>query len=150
MDIIENISNNEEEEKICSICLENKETNIKNCKRCNNINCIECYNKMEKKIKIENEELIIIFKCPLCSLDNEINILEKENIEKYESKKIVINYLTELTKVNTANIIHIKNLVEKIGFLEYYIKNVKNIMKYFFIFDKIITVGAVLLIALYS
>ena len=140
------MNNTELEDNTCSICLENIETNIIECKRCNNKNCIDCYSKIEKRIKIDQEDIIILFKCPLCCIDIEIKILEKDNIEIYNSKKIVINYLTELLKVNTTNIIHIKNLVDKVAFLEYYVRNIKNIMKTFFIFDKIITISGILVV----
>lgn len=136
------------ENNICSICLENIETNKIECKRCNNKNCIDCYNKVEKRLKLDEEDIIILFKCPLCSIDIEVKILEKDNIEIHNSKKIVINYFTELIKVNTTNMVHIKNLMDKVIFLEYYVKNVKNIMKTFFIFDKIITISVVLFVVL--
>jgi NAD-dependent DNA ligase len=137
----------EEEEDVCSICL-NKIKDIEkiSCSRCTNINCIECFNKMEKSIKYVNDRMLMVYNCPICKIEELIDIFNIENIKKYKLEKFLSQYILKLNN-NTINL-QINNgiLTHKVEYFNYYAKNIFKIIKLVYIIDKILTTTGVLLL----
>ena len=118
----------------CSICLNKIEKEIINCDRCTNKNCLECFKQIEKTIKfISNKDIKIIHYCPICKIEVSMDLINLENIIKFDLLYNINNYITELNK----NLIHtqINNniLLNKIQYLIFYIKYIYNIIKFIFI-----------------
>ena len=127
----------------CSICYKNNDINdtIIKCTTCNNINCIECFHKIKKFIKTSNNKLILTYKCPLCNLDNTIDMLDNKNYNKLELNKYIESYLLEVhKKLFEANITN-NILLNKLKETTFYINNIYKIAKYIYIMDKIIFSG---------
>jgi|UniRef100_A0A6C0JNZ0 hypothetical protein len=125
----------------CSICLNNiveNNNNIISCSTCNNKNCIECFNKMQKKFNYHNNEFYIIYTCPVCKTDKSIDVLDNNNILKYNLKNFINNYLIELN--NKIIELNITNGVMNNKILEYkfYFNNFYKIVKYAYIVDKFV------------
>tara|TARA_B000000437_G_scaffold219271_2_gene200633 strand:+ start:2526 stop:3041 length:516 start_codon:yes stop_codon:yes gene_type:complete len=137
----------ENEEEICSICL-NKIKDIEkiSCSRCTNVNCIECFHKMEKSLKYVNENMMMVYNCPVCKKEGQIDIFDINNIKRYKLERFISQYVLKLNN-NTINL-QINNgiLTHKVEYFNYYAKNLYNIIKLVYIIDKMLTITGVLLI----
>lgn len=126
----------EENNYDCCICLNKIEEDIVICKRCNNNICIECFTKMDKTVKIINNNIITSYKCPICRLDENIELININNIKKYKLEDYIKKYILCLNN----NLIHMQisnNILNhKNEYLSYYTKNFYNILKLFYIIDK--------------
>lgn len=124
------------EQEDCCICLNKIEENIVNCLQCNSKICIECFEKIDKKIKIINNELNTSYNCPICRLEMNIELIDIKNIKKYNLidyiKKYIINLNNNLLQSELNNTL----LFNKNQYLLYYTQNFYNIIKLLYIIDK--------------
>jgi len=136
MNIDTNNTNNE-----CSICLNIIDGHKIDCIRCNNKNCLECFNKMDKKIKYIDKNVVLEYKCPQCQLEVSIDIFDTNNIIKYDLNKFIKDYIIELNngliQSNISNNILNSRLME----LQFIFRNFYNIIKMVYIFDKVLLLG---------
>ena len=124
------------EQEDCCICLNKIEENIVNCLQCNSKICIECFEKIDKKIKIINNELNTSYNCPICRFEMNIELIDINNIKKYNLidyiKKYIINLNNNLLQSELNNTL----LFNKNQYLLYYTQNFYNIIKLLYIIDK--------------
>lgn len=124
----------------CSICLNKIEKEIISCNRCTNKNCLGCFKQIEKRFKfINNKEIKMIHNCPICKIEVSMDLINLENIIKFDLLHHINNYITELNKNLVHTQINNNILLNKIQYLTFYIKNLYNIIKFIFIIDKFIT-----------
>jgi len=120
----------------CCICLNKIEEDVINCNRCNNNICIECFGKMDKSVKIIDNNIKTSYNCPTCRLEENIELINVNNIKKYKLEDYIKKYILCLNN-NLLNMqISINILHHKNEYLSYYTKNFYNILKLFYIIDK--------------
>jgi len=120
----------------CCICLNNIEKEVIKCKRCNNNICIECFGKMDKSVKIINNNINTSYNCPICRLEENIELINVENIKKYQLENYIKKYISCLNN-NLINMQISNNILNhKNEYLSYYTKNFYNILKLLYVIDK--------------
>lgn len=126
----------EENNYECCICLNNIDNDIINCKRCNNNMCLECFQKIDKSVKIINNNINTSYNCPVCRLEENIELINVENIKKYKLENYIKKYISCLN-TNLVNMQISNNILNyKNEYLLYYTKNFYNILKLLYIIDK--------------
>tara|TARA_B110001450_G_scaffold78018_2_gene74131 strand:+ start:2574 stop:3056 length:483 start_codon:yes stop_codon:yes gene_type:complete len=132
----ENIILIEENNYECCICLNKIEEDVIKCKRCNNNICIECFGKMDKSVKIINNNINTSYNCPICRLEEDIELINADNIKKYKLEHYIKEYISCLNN-NLVNMQISNNILNhKNEYLSYYTKNFYNMLRLLYIIDK--------------
>ncbi len=96
----------------CKICYNNNILKSYGCLECNQILCNNCITNIYKKYVVDDNELLIKYKCPYCNCkDNTINIFDNFDLFKNVIKDDFIKLFLE-NKVLEDNLKIIK-LLEK-------------------------------------